>query len=629
MIRRLFSVLAVVLVALSIGIVPAHADFDPWTQDLTELGYGTPREDYYCKDFGEASEEEQNYFYDVLRKNPESHEAKLILDSFASGLLEIGAANLCFNLDGEERQVCLGAIFDSSRTCFNMQGERQLQNPLPGWAEDPIGSVVDTAAYNLAEEIVGGMVQGMFTLLTSWLLDEGAHVDLSTNAAQVFYPMMVWIGGFLAFLMLVWQGLRMMFARRVDVLTQTVRGLVVCAAVTACGVGVLGALISLADALTKGVIDFAFGQLPGEGWACEAPEGIAADIESAAPAGEYAAENMLLKCATASVDFGNVGNAAMVIVFGIIGLIMMLIQFLLLFVREAALPLIALLIPIAAAGQIGGMVARKWLSGLLALTLTVVLYKPMIALIMAVGFAQAIAPDSETAFLRGMLTMLVGVVAPGVLMKAFAPLMAAGVEQGASAGSVINNVALTQQITSHVRQHAEQRAATRAARRAARGAEKGAAEAAAGVGSAGVALLAERVVEKGAEAATGGDKAVQGARAGKAAAGEHEGQSAAERGGSGQARPNAHSGTLTAASSTQSLAPGELRLRDFPAPSVPPVPPVSPVQQGAPKVDPAPPMEEQRAPRPVARPVAPSNGAPARSGDRFDRVKTPYGQEEQ
>ncbi|MFC7331425.1 hypothetical protein [Marinactinospora rubrisoli] len=609
MIRRLTTLLAAVLVAVVAVASPAWADFDPWTENLRDRGFGQPDSEspsYYCKDFQETTEEEREFVSEFLRNHPEGADLPWAED----GVPPNNGSNLCF--DVEERSMCRGSIGDYARECWESSGGVSGSINLPGppdWMSDPVGTVASSAADNLAESIVTGLVSAMFWTLTRWLLDDVAP-DLATSAAQVFYPNMLWLGGLFAVLFLLWQAMRMMMQRRLEVLATTVRGLLMCAAVTACGVAVLGGLVTASEHLTVDIIDIAYAETEREDL-CEAPESVAEDVAEAAPEGS--AERQMLACATAAFEFDTLQATGAVLVFGIVGLVMMLVQAVLLFVREAALPLIALLIPIVAAGQIGGTATRKWLPGLLGLALTIICYKPMVALIMAVGFSQAMLPTSDLDFIRGIMTLSLGVIAPGVLMKAFSPLMTAGVERGASLGSAMNSVFVTQQVAHTTSQTVQRLADERAKHQAAREAERAAAGAAAATGPAGVGLLATKVAERAADgaakAATGGERALDGTAATAAKDGA-SGAAAGERAGAGE-HPPGRPGAVPADGTTAPVVPGGIRLRDVHTPP-PPAPPPPP-----PGAHPAPPRDQAAPPPPVPHPIRERQQNPRQ--DRFDQ----------
>ncbi|MER7763054.1 hypothetical protein [Streptomyces sp. NPDC097619] len=101
------------------------------------------------------------------------------------------------------------------------------------------------------------------------------------------------------------------------------------------------------------------------------------------------------------------------------------VQLVMIFLRQCAIPIQCLLLPIAGAGLMGGEATRKWLPNLVTSTLTVIAYKPLVGLIICVGFSEVGRADDLVAWLRGCATLVLAVLAPGPLMKLFAPLGAA------------------------------------------------------------------------------------------------------------------------------------------------------------------------------------------------------------
>ncbi|XYC23668.1 hypothetical protein ACSHXC_43420, partial (plasmid) [Streptomyces sp. HUAS TT7] len=98
------------------------------------------------------------------------------------------------------------------------------------------------------------------------------------------------------------------------------------------------------------------------------------------------------------------------------------IQLVMLFLRQASIPIQALLLPIAGAGQLGGESSRQWLPRLFTAIMVVIIYKPMAALIMAVGFTEMANGSGIVDFIRGVVTLALSVIALKSLLALFAPL---------------------------------------------------------------------------------------------------------------------------------------------------------------------------------------------------------------
>ncbi|GAA3380704.1 hypothetical protein GCM10020367_69050 [Streptomyces sannanensis] len=117
-------------------------------------------------------------------------------------------------------------------------------------------------------------------------------------------------------------------------------------------------------------------------------------------------------------------------------------QMVMIFLRQSAIPIQCMLLPIAGAGLMGGDGTRKWLPNLVTSMCTVILYKPLVGLIICVGFSEFGRAHGLVEWLRGCATLLLALIAPGPLMKLFAPFGAAvgagmaGGGMGAAANAV-------------------------------------------------------------------------------------------------------------------------------------------------------------------------------------------------
>ncbi|WP_327286648.1 hypothetical protein [Streptomyces sp. NBC_01205] len=115
------------------------------------------------------------------------------------------------------------------------------------------------------------------------------------------------------------------------------------------------------------------------------------------------------------------------------------IQLIMVFLRQSAIPIICLLLPVAGGGRAGGDVTRQWAPKLITSGLVIVAYKPMLALIICVGFAEFGNSATLAEWLRGCATLILAIIAPGPLTRIFAPFGAAvggGMAVGGAIGAV-------------------------------------------------------------------------------------------------------------------------------------------------------------------------------------------------
>ncbi|QKW32444.1 hypothetical protein HUT17_04745 (plasmid) [Nocardiopsis flavescens] len=409
-------------------------------------------------------------------------------------------------------------VEDKEDRCWDSSGEptRSGAEEIRDFLGDPVGAIADSTLSQFATSLGQG-VRWFFAMLLYWWITI-PHSDVEQAPAGALWPYMMGIGMLLGTLLLIWQGIRLMISRQPGIIVSTLKGLAVFVATCACGVAVLGSAGHAAESMTvsflqigrdlseQGCTQYQANVPQDDGLELDYPpleaapddddEDLTAEEEEAQRLGELG--RAFGNCAAAAL-FAHVPFLGFLVILYVFAFIMTFVQAVLLVVREAALPLMALLLPIAAAGQIGGTASKRWLPGLLAMMATLLLYKPAMGIIFAVGFTQATLSDQVIDILGGMVMLLFGAIAPVVMMKAFKPLMANVVEGGISAGSVLNNAFLASQMGGSVSNFVEKRAQARAAQAA----RERAASDAAHMGG-GIAMTAtKQAATTGAAAATG------------------------------------------------------------------------------------------------------------------------------
>ncbi|MGW8527005.1 hypothetical protein [Nocardiopsis sp. NPDC055824] len=430
---------------------------------------------------------------------------------------------------GDERDFCVTRNFtihsrdsgfrddEKANQCWDSEGEpsRSGAEEIREFMDDPLGAIADSTLAQFAQSLGHG-VRWFFAMLLYWWITI-PHSDVENAPAGALWPYMMGTGMLLGTLLLIGQGIKMMISRQPGIIVSTLKGLAVFVATCACGVAVLGSAGHAAESMTIGFLQLGK-DLSAQGcteYQASVPQddGLELDYPPLEAAADSDDEDRALTEEEAEAErvgdlgraFGNCAAAALfahvpylgfLVLLYIAAFLMTFVQAVLLVVREAALPLMALLLPIAAAGQIGGTASKRWLPGLLAMMATLLLYKPAMAIIFAVGFTQATLSDQVIDIIGGMVMLLFGAIAPVVMMKTFKPLMANVVEGGVSAGSVLNNAFMAGQMGGSVSNFVEKHAQVRAAQR------RAASEAAHAGG--GVALTAtKQAATTGAAAAAG------------------------------------------------------------------------------------------------------------------------------
>ncbi len=119
------------------------------------------------------------------------------------------------------------------------------------------------------------------------------------------------------------------------------------------------------------------------------------------------------------------GGPAGPLVLGLLGALASLVQFFVLLARNAVLPVVVLLLPLAAAAG-GSTLGRAWFGRLAAWLLALAFYKPVAAVIYAVVLHQSRTADTFTKALTALVGMAAAVLALPALIKLFTPTAAGG-----------------------------------------------------------------------------------------------------------------------------------------------------------------------------------------------------------
>jgi type IV secretion system protein TrbL len=256
-----------------------------------------------------------------------------------------------------------------------------------------------------AEDVVKWLMKKVLTLAllgpSLKLQDTGLFGRNATLAG-----MLVWLGWIIAAFGLMWQIGKMAVTGQTRHLGQAMVGWVQNALLSGIGLTIVASLLSLGDAMTSGLVDKSFGN-----------------------AG--AAYRRIVVVMMPALD--NPVLAAVVV--GVLILVGGL-QLVMIFLRQSAIPIQCLVLPIAGAGRVGGDATRQWAPRLITSMLAAITYKPLLAIIICAGFTEFGHSATLTEWLRGLATLVLGVLAPVALMKVFAPI---GAEVGgglASAGAM-------------------------------------------------------------------------------------------------------------------------------------------------------------------------------------------------
>jgi hypothetical protein len=293
-----------------------------------------------------------------------------------------------------------------------------------GAGADLAGEVGGAVASTVLSPIADGLASAAQTLLEAaltWWMSVNT-VQVSHSGIAGLTDPVLWIGMLIALILLMTQAIKVILTRRGAPLLEAVVGMGKLALFTgllsSTGLLVFDQLARASDALTAWIAQTAFGD------ATDIGETIAAAILV------KPAEGVMLTILLCLVTFAA----------GLVWLVVM-------FLRQAAIPVQVLLLPIAAAGQVGGGPTRQWLPRLLTSMLVVIAYKPMAMLIIAVGVKGIEAGDGVAAVVRGIVTLILAVVALPMMLKLFMPLSAAaGTSTGGGLFPLLNAGLLAAQV---------------------------------------------------------------------------------------------------------------------------------------------------------------------------------------
>jgi hypothetical protein len=94
------------------------------------------------------------------------------------------------------------------------------------------------------------------------------------------------------------------------------------------------------------------------------------------------------------------------------------VQWVLGFVRQAGILVLAALLPLAASGSVNES-TKPWLNRMPPWLLTLVLYRPMAALIYMIGFTFLGTSNDVTTVMTGLMVLVLAVIAMPAMMRFF------------------------------------------------------------------------------------------------------------------------------------------------------------------------------------------------------------------
>jgi hypothetical protein len=182
-------------------------------------------------------------------------------------------------------------------------------------------------------------------------------------------------------------GARMVIARRANPLLDVTGGLLTLAAATTLGTVVPALLLKAGDAWSQWILQVSTG-------------------------GQFAQRltNVLV--------LGGGAAPAVVLIFGIAAIVLSLVQAVLMLFRQAALVILAGVLPLAAAGSIAPL-TRPWIRKITSWMLALICYKPAAAAVYATAFTMIGSGKSPRTVLMGFVMLALSVLTLPALMKFF------------------------------------------------------------------------------------------------------------------------------------------------------------------------------------------------------------------
>ncbi|MEU4038656.1 hypothetical protein [Streptomyces collinus] len=293
----------------------------------------------------------------------------------------------------------LGTILDKTGLCDKIGGavDKVLKKAWDDVWHSTIGDVITTCA-----DVAKWVIRKTLTVALSGPSMDLKGTGLWTGQATLA-GMLTWLGLVIAALGMMWQLGKMAVTGQMKYAGQAMAGWVQSTIISAVGVGLIALMLTAGDAMTSGLVKASFGSTTG------AYERIIAVM---VPQG--------------------VSNPVMM--GGIVGVVVLVgfIQMVMIFLRQSAIPIQCLLLPIAGAGRVGGETTRKWAPRLITSICVAGVYKPMVAVIICTGFSEFGESQTLAEWFRGLATLTLGVLAPAPMIKVFAPF---GEEVGAALSS--------------------------------------------------------------------------------------------------------------------------------------------------------------------------------------------------
>ncbi|MFI9186845.1 hypothetical protein ACIGXG_32020 [Streptomyces goshikiensis] len=310
-----------------------------------------------------------------------------------------GVKILCQAVSSGTMGVLLGPVgglsgaFGSEPACKAVGdvASKQFEEQWKKVWEGPLGDIIKSA-----QDAAQWTIQKVFTIALMAPSVDLKATGLWGGKRATLSGMLMWLGLLIATAGVMWQLAKMALTGQAKHAGRAMLGWVENIVLSTIGVALFVELLVIGDAISAGLVKGTFDD-----------GGVALD-----------------RIVAVMIPKG-VGNP--VLMLGVVQVLVIVgfVQLVMVFLRQSAIPIICLLLPVVGGGRAGGDVTRQWAPKLITSGMVVVAYKPIVTVIICTGFAEFGSAGTLAEWLRGCATLVLAILAPGPLTKVFAPLGAA------------------------------------------------------------------------------------------------------------------------------------------------------------------------------------------------------------
>lgn len=284
-------------------------------------------------------------------------------------------------------------------------------DPLVCAASEVIGGGVSSVANSAWDAICNSFASAANALLSAFakMFVAIPPVDLNSPGIKTVYGICLGIAAVIAVLLLLGQVIRTVITHDGSALATGIIGIAKAALAFMLTLVIASAALTAADDITAYIVNQSFGS-------------------SSALA--YKIANLMPFAASGNPAGGVTIAASLILLLSIVGILLIIVLWFEMLLRNAAIAVLVATSPIAASGLLSDA-TKSWWPKLVSATAQLIILKPVIALVFALGFAMTGQSQDIETLLAGMLVLLLAVVAWPVIARFFT---FATVQAGGSAG---------------------------------------------------------------------------------------------------------------------------------------------------------------------------------------------------